>query len=897
MSLAWLDAEILIKSFLIGLFAVVLHFGLGRKFNLARSLVWNAAAIACLFLPIAAIVLPPIELESPRRSAAPAEVRASPVAPPSIETAAAPADSEPADAAPEPRASVIHSTRPAPATEPPAPRLRSTGPSRRTIVAGALALQALVSLILLARLIAAHVAARRLVARSIPVESEPWRIAFEQLKPELGIRGEVDLLASCEVRVPVVIGQLRPTILIPRDMLINGSDAERIRGVLAHELGHIARSDYFWNALLRCERAIFWPNPCLWLACKLAGQVREQACDQLCVHFLGGPEIYRAVLLEVASESARTRKEMLGMAMARSTQFERRIARLRALPGTSRCRASRPLSRTIAVAVVLCASLAGTLRPASAVHQPAASVAPPAEAKSEGSPEKAKKTQPPAETETKGSVTKSSPVAKPSPRQDAKAEEKPLLADINAQATTYRANAVTIKRHDYEGTLFVTGKLQQTRWTPIQAPFRARLLDKDLAEPGDKVTKGQVIATLDDSELRDEIEADNDAIASLRFKLTAAKSKLEAARANLARDQALESESAAAITNAKAAVEAAMKIAGVARERADQERGRAEIAAAKAAVETANAKHAASSAQLKSDQAQIVSLGAELAAIEHDVAAQERRVRKLQSKAESNKIVAPFEGIVLERATEPGAASDPARGPLFHLAPSDRIRCGSGISPYWLKSIAIGTPVRIVGEAYAAPIIGKVSRIDHRKDASGLFPFDAEFPNEQGDLNIGMDVELAFDLYKPRGILAAPAVAIVDDEGNPYCFRIKDGVAVRTPVKLGRLLNNGAVEVTDGIREGDVVMVRCHANLPDKRGHGGFIFWIRDYPEVRPQKLAESERDGREAQPPELDGAKVDVDIAPEFGTESAPDRVLYGRPLLGLPLSGRLDDMDNRMM
>ena len=87
--------------------------------------------------------------------------------------------------------------------------------------------------------------------------------------------------------------------------------------MVVHELGHIKRGDYGWNLIHRIVRIVYWPHPFVWLAGPYIGAVREQACDDLCVHALGGPSTYRRSLLEVASRVVRRPGPAIGLAMAR----------------------------------------------------------------------------------------------------------------------------------------------------------------------------------------------------------------------------------------------------------------------------------------------------------------------------------------------------------------------------------------------------------------------------------------------------------------------------------------------------------------------------------------------------------------------------------------------------
>ena len=88
--------------------------------------------------------------------------------------------------------------------------------------------------------------------------------------------------------------------------------------------------------------------------------VREQACDELCVSWLGGSANYRATLLEVTAGLIRRPWETLGLAMTRSTKLGRRLARIARSRGP-RAACSAPARGVIVVAVLAAFGLLGSV--------------------------------------------------------------------------------------------------------------------------------------------------------------------------------------------------------------------------------------------------------------------------------------------------------------------------------------------------------------------------------------------------------------------------------------------------------------------------------------------------------------------------------------------------------
>ncbi|MDQ3062094.1 MAG: hypothetical protein M3R14_04425, partial [Acidobacteriota bacterium] len=73
--------------------------------------------------------------------------------------------------------------------------------------------------------------------------SEDWQAKFADLGERLKIKQRVKLLQSKIVETPMVIGWLKPVILVPTSVFL-GMNPHELETILAHELEHIRRYDY-----------------------------------------------------------------------------------------------------------------------------------------------------------------------------------------------------------------------------------------------------------------------------------------------------------------------------------------------------------------------------------------------------------------------------------------------------------------------------------------------------------------------------------------------------------------------------------------------------------------------------------------------------------------------------
>ncbi|RNI31064.1 M56 family metallopeptidase [Rufibacter latericius] len=112
-----------------------------------------------------------------------------------------------------------------------------------------------------------------------------WLARITELSRRLQIGLPVSLLESGLVKVPAVIGFLKPLVLVPTGMLAQ-LPPEQVEAILLHELAHIRRRDYLVNLLQTMAEVLFFFNPgLLWLSARLR-QERENCCDDLAIQAL-----------------------------------------------------------------------------------------------------------------------------------------------------------------------------------------------------------------------------------------------------------------------------------------------------------------------------------------------------------------------------------------------------------------------------------------------------------------------------------------------------------------------------------------------------------------------------------------------------------------------------------
>ncbi|MDX9974437.1 MAG: M56 family metallopeptidase [FCB group bacterium] len=128
------------------------------------------------------------------------------------------------------------------------------------------------------RLVAGALGVAVLRRRRVELADLYWRTQVRRLAARMGIWRPVTLLVSELAHVPMVVGWLRPAVVVPVAML-TGLTPGQLRLLLAHELSHLSRWDNWVNlAQLLLETLLFY-HPAVWWVSGRIREEREHCCD------------------------------------------------------------------------------------------------------------------------------------------------------------------------------------------------------------------------------------------------------------------------------------------------------------------------------------------------------------------------------------------------------------------------------------------------------------------------------------------------------------------------------------------------------------------------------------------------------------------------------------------
>ena len=268
--------------------------------------------------------------------------------------------------------------------------------------------------------------ARRLVRLDTRRAPEALDGMSRAIARRLGLSRAIRLLVSTRVQVPLVIGWLRPVLLVPA-AVATGLPPRQLEAVLAHELAHVRRHDYLVNLLQAVAETLLFYHPAVWWVSHTVRVEREHCCDDLAVAACGDPIAYARALTAV--ESCRDDRAALALAASGGSL----VARVRRLLGVAPPRHVSTSHWVVAALTALMVSgagatnllddLTGFWRSGALAHQqPGPAAAPMDEPAAAAQPAPA-----PAETpEERGS-------AAATPRADVQQPERPAPAESSAR--------------------------------------------------------------------------------------------------------------------------------------------------------------------------------------------------------------------------------------------------------------------------------------------------------------------------------------------------------------------------------------------------------------------------------------------------------------------------------
>jgi beta-lactamase regulating signal transducer with metallopeptidase domain len=146
--------------------------------------------------------------------------------------------------------------------------------------------------------------AARLRTHATLVTAGPWCEYRDRLCREMGISRRVLIAISDRVQLPILIGIVRPCILVPVHF-ITGWAHDRAELVLMHELVHVRRWDNLITLGQRIAETVLFFQPAVWSISRWVDEEREFCCDDAVLRMTGRHPEYAETLMALAGVPCR----------------------------------------------------------------------------------------------------------------------------------------------------------------------------------------------------------------------------------------------------------------------------------------------------------------------------------------------------------------------------------------------------------------------------------------------------------------------------------------------------------------------------------------------------------------------------------------------------------------
>lgn len=327
--------------------------------------------------------------------------------------------------------------------------------------------------------------------------------------------------------------------------------------------------------------------------------------------------------------------------------------------------------------------------------------------------------------------------------------------------------------------VIVSGLVNPVEEVQVAPLIEGQPIETLLADVGDRVVAGQVLATLSKT--------------TLELQKSQYTASLASARATIAQAEAQLLESQAAADEAQRVNE---------RTAALQEQG----TASQAAADQASANAIASAARVTVAKQSLEAAKAQVALVEAQLANVDLQLSRTDVKA-------PVGGEITHRNAVVGAVASAAGQPMFTLIRDGALELSADVAEIDLIRVASGQPVRMVAVGSPEPLAGSVRLVEPTIDTAtrlGRARITIDTPDNVR-AGMFMDAEI---LVAERETVAVPVTAVGSSVGGSTVMKVVDGAVSRVLVKTG-IRDGGWVEIAEGLAEGDMVVTKAGAFVRD----------------------------------------------------------------------------------
>jgi RND family efflux transporter MFP subunit len=317
-----------------------------------------------------------------------------------------------------------------------------------------------------------------------------------------------------------------------------------------------------------------------------------------------------------------------------------------------------------------------------------------------------------------------------------------------------------------------TGTLEARVKSTVSPKISGRV-NEILADQGDRVQAGQLLFTLDDTELNQQAEI--------------AQATLEFWKASLGRIEADLAQSKAVLDNAQKIYDRNRKLM-------------TKRAVSEEEIEESLEKLRIAEAGSSRSQAAVAEASKQIATAEKTMAYHQARLA-------DTRVSAPFDGLVVKRFRDPGDIGVPG-SPVLTLVSTDEIWVSAWVDETQMSRVRPDQPARVAFRSEPDKNYeGKVARIGRETDRETReFVVDVRVVTLPANWAVGQRAEVYVEVERKPNVPVIPSGFLIWRENVSGVYRRKGDRAEWVAVKLG-LRGAERVEVTEGVGVGDTILI------------------------------------------------------------------------------------------
>jgi RND family efflux transporter MFP subunit len=219
-------------------------------------------------------------------------------------------------------------------------------------------------------------------------------------------------------------------------------------------------------------------------------------------------------------------------------------------------------------------------------------------------------------------------------------------------------------------------------------------------------------------------------------------------------------------------------------------------------------------------EAQISAAQSGLAAAEQELKVDQAEQARLKTMFNYTVVTAPFTGVITKRYADTGSmiqagtSSQTQAMPLVRLSQNNLLRLILPVPESAVSGVHIGQRVEVNVPTLHHSFPGKVARYaDKVQLSTRTMDTEVDVQNPSLVLIPGMYAEVNLQLAVRDNVLSIPIAAIDNSDNKTRVFRVtSDGAIEAVPVTLG-IQTSTAAEVLSGLKNGDMIVVGNRAGL------------------------------------------------------------------------------------